>query len=95
MWGAPNTPKFNGKTPSKLPQYLENIGLIGDAASLKSQKTKAAICYAALDEAEVWQTLPKATNNLANCDAFVLLSKRCSVDVRVLTGIVMLTSNIM
>ena len=58
--GIPNTPKFSGKTPSELPQYLEDIDLLGDATVLDEvQKIKAAIRYAALDEAEVWQTLLK------------------------------------
>ena len=60
LWGIPNTPKFSGKTPSELPQYLEDIDLLGNATVLDEvQKIKAAICYAALDEAEVWQTLLK------------------------------------
>ena len=40
------------------------------------QKIKAAICYAALDEAEVWQTLPEATANPADWAGFIAATKK-------------------
>ena len=96
--GTPNAPKFSGKTPSELPRYLEDIDLLGDAAVLdEAQKIKAAIRYAALDEAEVWQTLPEATANLADWAGFVAATKKlypgceganwyCRADIQYLIG---------
>ena len=73
----PNTPKFSGKTPSELTKYLEDIDLLGDATALdKAQKIKAAICYAALDKAEVWQTLHEETAILADWADFVAVIKK-------------------
>ena len=84
--------------PSELPQYLEDIDLLGDAAVLdKAQKIKAAICYAVLDEAEVWQTLPEATANLADWADFIAATKKlypgckganryCHTDIQYLIG---------
>ena len=98
LQGTPNAPKFSGKTPSELPQYLEDIDLLGDAALLdKAQKIKAVICYAALDEAEVWQMLPEATANLADWADFVAATKKlypgceganryCRTDIQYLIG---------
>ena len=75
--GTPNAPKFNGKTPSELPRYLEDIELLGNAAVITiEQKIKAALCYAILDEAKVCQTLPEATAVLANWDAFITAVKK-------------------
>jgi hypothetical protein len=55
LCGTPNTPKFDGKKPSECLCYLEDIDFLGNAAALdQAKKIKAAICYAALDEAEVW-----------------------------------------
>ena len=63
--------------PLELPHYLEDIDLLGDAATLnEAQKIKAAICYAVLDKAEVWQTFPEVTANLADWDAFVATVKK-------------------
>ena len=54
LYGTPNSPKFGGKIPSELPCYLEDIDLLGDAATLdEAHKIKATICYAVLNEAEV------------------------------------------
>ena len=83
---------------SELPQYLEGIDLLGDATGLnEAQKIKAAICYAALDEAEVWQTLPEVTANLVDWDTFVAAIKKlyprhgdanwyCCADIQYLVG---------
>ena len=47
LHGTPNAPKFNGKTPSELPRYLEDIKLLGNAAVITiEQKIKAALHYA-------------------------------------------------
>ena len=84
--------------PSELPRYLEDIDLLGDAAALdKSQKIKVAICYAALDEAEVWQMLPEATANPADWADFIAATKKlyprckganhyCHADIQYLVG---------
>ena len=65
--GTPNTPKFNGKTLSQLPRYLKDINLLGDQAGLdQEKKIKAALHYADLEEAELWEMLPEATNNPAD-----------------------------
>ena len=65
--GTPNAPKFNGKMPFKLPQYLEDIDFLKDSARLNNaKKIKVALNYTALDEAEVWQTLPEASTNPAD-----------------------------
>ena len=54
LHGTPNTPKFDGKTPSKLPQYLENINFLRNSARLNNtKKIKVALHYVTLDEAEV------------------------------------------
>jgi hypothetical protein len=42
----------------------------------QAKKIKAAICYAALDEVEVWQTLPEASAILANWDNFIKAIKK-------------------
>ena len=65
--GTPNAPKFDGKMLSQLPRYLEDIDLLGDQAGLdQEKKIKAALRYADLEEAELWETLPEATNNPAD-----------------------------
>ena len=77
LWGTPNAPKFSGKMPSELPQYLEDIDLLGDAAILdEAQRIKVTIRYAALDEAEVWQMLPEAIANPADWADFVAATKK-------------------
>jgi hypothetical protein len=46
----------------QLPHYLEDIEFVGISAHLsKEEQIRAAIRYADLDEAEVWQTLPETT----------------------------------
>ena len=76
---------------------MEDIDLLGDAAVLdKAQKIKAAIHYAALDEAEVWQTLPEATANPVDWADFIATKKLypgceganqyCHADIQYLVG---------
>ena len=71
---------------------------MGDAAVLdEAQKIKAVIRYAALDEAEVWQMLPKATANPADWADFIAATKKlylgceganqyCCADIQYLVG---------
>ena len=74
---TPNAPKFDGKIPSELLCYLEDIKLLGNTAIITiEQKIKAACRYAILDEAEVWQMLPEATAVPADWDTFVAAVKK-------------------
>ena len=75
--GTPNAPKFDGKTPSELPCYLEDIELLGNAAVITiEQKIKVALHFAVLDKVEVWQTLPEATAVPADWNTFVTMVKK-------------------
>jgi len=75
--GTPNAPKFDTKKPSELPRYLEDVEDIADAAILDhGGKIRAALCYAALDKAELWQTLTEATAIPADWNAFVVAVKK-------------------
>jgi len=77
LHSTPNAPKFDGKTPSELPQYLEDVEDITDAAILDhGGKIRAALRYAALDEAELWQTLTEATAIPADWNAFIVAVKK-------------------
>ena len=74
--GTPNTPKFDGKNAFELPCYLEDIDFLGNAVALMApQKIKAAICYAILDDVEVWQTLLEVDANAADWGLFVIVVK--------------------
>ena len=67
LHSTPNAPKFDSKMSSKLPWYLEDINFLGDSARLNNaKKIKAALHYAALDEAKVWQMLLEASMNLVD-----------------------------
>ena len=69
---TPNVLKFNGKIPSELLCYLEDIELLGNVAIFTiEQKIKVTLRYAVLDEAKVWQMLQKATVVPANWDTFI------------------------
>jgi hypothetical protein len=60
--GTRDAPKFDGKTPAQLPRFLEDVEILGDAAGITEEaKIKAAIRYADLEEAEVWETLDAAS----------------------------------
>jgi hypothetical protein len=62
LQGTQNAPKFDGKSSAQLPRYLEDIEFLGTSANLsEEEQIRAAIRYADLDEAEVWQTLPETT----------------------------------
>ena len=81
---------------SKLPWYLEDINFLGDSARLNNaKKIKAALHYAALDEAKVWQMLLEASMNLVDWEAFIKAVKKSIQDAKVLTAIVVLTSSIL
>jgi hypothetical protein len=74
--GILDAPRFDGKTAALLPHYLEDIELLGTSAGLAdSGKIKAAIRYADLDEAEVWQTLPEASATILDWDCFITAVK--------------------
>ncbi|KIK73468.1 hypothetical protein PAXRUDRAFT_178353 [Paxillus rubicundulus Ve08.2h10] len=59
--GTKDAPKFLGKVTAELPRFLEDVGILADQAQLDDAgKIRAAIRYAALDEAELWETLDSA-----------------------------------
>ncbi|KIK74064.1 hypothetical protein PAXRUDRAFT_20247 [Paxillus rubicundulus Ve08.2h10] len=73
----PHAPKFLGKITAELPHFLEDVGILADQAQLDDAgKIRAAICYAALDEAELWETLDSATTDLAVWAYFVTAVKQ-------------------
>ncbi|KIK88340.1 hypothetical protein PAXRUDRAFT_14419 [Paxillus rubicundulus Ve08.2h10] len=74
---ASNTPKFLGKITAELPRFLEDVSILADQAQLDDAgKICAAIRYAALDEAELWETLDSATAVLAVWADFVMAVKQ-------------------
>jgi hypothetical protein len=76
LQGTQNAPKFDGKSSAQLPCFLEDIEFLGTSANLsKEEQIRAAIRYADLDEAEVWQTLPETTAVPANWVNFVTAVK--------------------
>ncbi|KIO11983.1 hypothetical protein M404DRAFT_19797 [Pisolithus tinctorius Marx 270] len=70
LHGTQNSPKFSGDSPTQLPRYLGTLTALDDCG-----KIKAAIHYADLEEAEVWQMLPEAVPVADNWDAFVVAVK--------------------
>ena len=77
LCGIFNAPKFYGKTPSKLPSYLEDIKLLGDTTNLdNTRKIKAACQYVVLNEAEVWQMLPEVITVPGDWDDLVNAVKK-------------------
>ncbi|KAF9234570.1 hypothetical protein BU15DRAFT_78869 [Melanogaster broomeanus] len=73
--GRQDAPKFDGKVSAELPRFLEDINLLGTTAGLPNDaKIRAAIHYADLEEAEVWEYLPSASGN--DWDAFVTEVKK-------------------
>ena len=74
--GTQNAPKFDGKSPAQLPRYLEDIEFLGTSAGLTDEEQiRAAIRYADLEEAEVWQTLPEAFAAMPDWRDFVTAVK--------------------
>ncbi|KIK78144.1 hypothetical protein PAXRUDRAFT_17046 [Paxillus rubicundulus Ve08.2h10] len=75
--GTKDAPKFLGKITAELPCFLEDVSILADQAQLDDAgKIHAAICYAALDEAELWETLDSATTVLAVWADFVTAVKQ-------------------
>ncbi|KIK78203.1 hypothetical protein PAXRUDRAFT_17009 [Paxillus rubicundulus Ve08.2h10] len=59
--GAKDAPKFLGKVTAELLRFLEDVSILADQAQLDDAgKICAAIRYAALDKAELWETLDSA-----------------------------------
>ncbi|KIN97491.1 hypothetical protein M404DRAFT_160202, partial [Pisolithus tinctorius Marx 270] len=76
LHGTQNSPKFSGDSPVQLLRYLEDIDFLGTLAALDDRgKIRAAIRYADLEEAKVWQTLPEAAPTADDWDAFVVAVK--------------------
>ncbi|KAF8833559.1 hypothetical protein BDN67DRAFT_858226, partial [Paxillus ammoniavirescens] len=75
--GTKDTPKFLGKIAAELPRFLEDVGILADQAQLDDAgKIRAAICYAALDKAELWETLESATAAPADWANFITAVKQ-------------------
>ncbi|KIJ09421.1 hypothetical protein PAXINDRAFT_17481, partial [Paxillus involutus ATCC 200175] len=75
--GTKDTPKFQGKIIAELLRFLEDVGILADQAQLDhAGKIRAAIRYAALDEAELWETLESATAVPADWANFVTAIKQ-------------------
>jgi hypothetical protein len=59
--GSASAPKFDRKTPSLLPRFLEDVEILGTTATLtNTEKVQTSICYADLEESESWELLPEA-----------------------------------
>ena len=64
LCGTQNAPKFDGKTPALLPRFLEDVDILGTAASITDlEKIRATIRYADLEEAEGWELLDEVAAN--------------------------------
>ena len=51
--GSASAPKFDGKTPSLLPRFLEDVDILGTTATLTdAEKVRTSIRYADLEESE-------------------------------------------
>ncbi|KIJ08787.1 hypothetical protein PAXINDRAFT_18096 [Paxillus involutus ATCC 200175] len=75
--GTKDAPKFQGKIIAELPRFLEDVGILADQAQLDhAGKIRVAIRYAALDEAELWETLESATVVPADWVNFVTAVKQ-------------------
>ena len=72
LQGTKDAPKFNGKVPALLPQFLEDVDLLSTAADINdSEKIHYAMWYADLDEAEVWQIVSATSAAIPDWDDFV------------------------
>ena len=57
---------------SELPCYLKDIDFLCTTAGLdEAQKIKAALCYAILDEVEIWEMLAEANAAPVDWDKFI------------------------
>ncbi|KIN96147.1 hypothetical protein M404DRAFT_54217, partial [Pisolithus tinctorius Marx 270] len=71
-----NSPKFSRDSPAQLLHYLEDINFLGTLTALDDHgKIRAAIHYADLEEAEVWQMLLEAAPMANDWDAFIVAVK--------------------
>ena len=71
-----SAPKFDGKTPSLLPRFLDDVDILGTTATLTDAKNvRTSIRYADLEESEGWELLPEAIVVPANWAAFALTVK--------------------
>ncbi|KIJ11547.1 hypothetical protein PAXINDRAFT_15544 [Paxillus involutus ATCC 200175] len=78
LHGSRDMSKFDGKSPVHLPQFFEDIEILGEAAGIdKATQIKATIRYADLNEVEVWQTLTAASGE--DWDAFVVAVKDLTI----------------
>ncbi|KAI6030519.1 hypothetical protein F5J12DRAFT_888328 [Pisolithus orientalis] len=76
LHGTQNSPKFSRDSPAQLLQYLKDINFLGTLTALDDHgKIRAAICYADLEEAKVWQTLLEAAPMANDWDAFIVAVK--------------------
>ncbi|KAI6142982.1 hypothetical protein BKA82DRAFT_163928 [Pisolithus tinctorius] len=76
LHGTQNSPRFSGDSPAQLPHYLKDIDFLGTLTALDDHgKIRAAIHYADLEEAKVWQTLLEAAPAADDWDAFVVAVK--------------------
>ncbi|KIO04376.1 hypothetical protein M404DRAFT_26237 [Pisolithus tinctorius Marx 270] len=72
----PVPPVTNPALPPQLLHYLKDIDFLSTLTALDDcGKIRAAIRYADLEEAEVWQTLPEAAPVADNWDAFIVAVK--------------------
>ncbi|KIJ08234.1 hypothetical protein PAXINDRAFT_28163, partial [Paxillus involutus ATCC 200175] len=73
--GSRDAPKFDGRSPAHLLRFFKDIEILAEAAQINDEaaQIKAAIRYADLDKAEVWQTLTAASGG--DWDAFVVAVK--------------------
>ena len=67
-----DAPKFDGKVPALLPQFLKDVDLLVTAAGINdAKKIYYAMRYVDLDEAEVWQTVSATSIVILDWDDFV------------------------
>ncbi|KIJ20699.1 hypothetical protein PAXINDRAFT_6493 [Paxillus involutus ATCC 200175] len=75
--GTKDAPKFQGKVIAELLRFLEDVSILADQAQLDHvAKIRAAIHYAALDEAKLWETLESATMIPADWKNFMTAIKQ-------------------
>ena len=92
LHGSTSTPKFDEKTPSLLPRFLEDVDILGTAATLTdAEKVWTSICYANLKESEGLELLPEAIVVPADWAAFALAVKGanryCQADLQYLVQV--------
>ena len=74
--GSASAPKFDGKSLSLLPRFLEDVDILGTAATLTdAKKVWTSIHYTNPKESEGWELLPEAIVIPADWAAFALVVK--------------------